>query len=257
MHDKLFDEGAALIIGGSGGIGSAICREFARAGADVALTYNARVDNAQRVASEIEALQRKASVHRLALQDPDSVEAVIAEATAIFGKIHTVVFGAAPLADQVYISQIQPAQWKAVFEQEVTGFYNVVQAILPRFRAWGGGALVHIGSAGDLKWANRDGLSIVPKAANEAMIRGIAKEEGRFGIRANTVLVGVIEAGMFLELRRQGVFDAHYIQETYKQLGLKRLGRPEEIGHAAVFLASNKAAYVTGQQIAVAGGFGL
>jgi len=96
---------------------------------------------------------------------------------------------------------------------------------------------------------------VAPKAANEALIKGIAKEEGRHNIRANTVLVGVIEAGMFLELSRRGVFDQAWIDETHKLLCLKRWGQPEEIGSAAVFLATN--GYVTGQQINVSGGFGI
>ena len=86
---------------------------------------------------------------------------------------------------------------------------------------------------------------------------GIAREEGRHRIRANTVLLGVIEAGMFLELTKQGKFDAHWVAEVQKNLALKRWGKPEEIGHACVFLASDRAAYVTGQRIAVAGGYGI
>jgi len=88
-------------------------------------------------------------------------------------------------------------------------------------------------------------------------VRGLAREEGVHNIRANSVLVGVIEAGMFLELSRRGVFDEKWTKETLKMLALKRWGKPEEIGHAAVFLASARAAYVTGQQINVSGGFGL
>jgi NAD(P)-dependent dehydrogenase (short-subunit alcohol dehydrogenase family) len=71
------------------------------------------------------------------------------------------------------------------------------------------------------------------------------------------VLLGVIEAGMFLELTKQGVFTVEWVKEVQKTLALKRWGQPEEVGHAAVFLASNKAAYVTGQRIAVAGGYGI
>ena len=98
---------------------------------------------------------------------------------------------------------------------------------------------------------------MAPKGAIEALVRGIAKEEGKNGVRANSVMVGVIEAGMFLELTRQGVFDEAWTREVQKTLCLKRWGKPEEIGHACVFLASNKAAYVTGQQLSVAGGFGV
>jgi len=86
-------------------------------------------------------------------------------------------------------------------------------------------------------------------------VKGIAKEEGRHNIRANSVLVGVIEAGMFLELLKRGVFDQQWIDETHKLLALKRWGQPEEIGSAAVFLATN--GYVTGQQLNVSGGFGV
>ena len=96
---------------------------------------------------------------------------------------------------------------------------------------------------------------MAPKAANEALIQGIAKEEGRHNIRANSVLVGVIEAGMFLQLIERGVFDDRWVEETQKLLALKRWGKPEEIGHAAVFLAQN--GYVTGQRINVSGGFGV
>ena len=67
-------------------------------------------------------------------------------------------------------------------------------------------------------------------------ITGIAREEGRYKIHANTVLVGVIEAGMFLELTRQGVFDEAWVKEVHKNLALKRWGQPEEIGHAVVWL---------------------
>ena len=116
---------------------------------------------------------------------------------------------------------------------------------------------MHLGSAGDLSWPDKDVLSVAPKAANESLIKAIAREEGKNGIRANSVLIGVIEAGMFLELSKQGVFDDQWTADVQKNLALKRWGQPEEVGHAVVYLASEKAAYVTGQQIAVAGGYGL
>ena len=119
------------------------------------------------------------------------------------------------------------------------------------------GSFVHIGSAGDRWWPPKDGLSVVPKAANEALVRGIAKEEGVNGVRANSVLVGVIEAGMFLELLQRGVFDEDWIRETQKLLALKRWGKPDDIANAAVFLASKRAGYITGEQLNVSGGFGV
>jgi NAD(P)-dependent dehydrogenase (short-subunit alcohol dehydrogenase family) len=142
-------------------------------------------------------------------------------------------------------------------DEEVSGFFHAVQAALPHFRAAGGGSFVHIGSVGHLLWPARDGLSVIPKAANEAIVRGIAREDGRFNIRANSVLVGVVNAGMHLELQRQGILDDQWRQNTLAAVPLKRIGTAEDIAHAAVYLASGRANYVTGQQISVAGGFGV
>jgi 3-oxoacyl-[acyl-carrier protein] reductase len=257
MTEKLFPEGAVLVVGGSGGIGRFVCQEFARAGTDVALTYRSKKETAEETAKAIEALGRKATIHQVDTTAEGQVEEAVEAAAKAHGRIHTVVYGAAPLTDQLYISEYTWERWKTAIDQEVHGFFKVVHATLPKLRAWGGGSYVHLGSAGHSWWPEKDGLSVIPKAANEAIIRGISREEGKYNIRANTVLVGVIEAGMFLELTKQGVFDQKWVDEVHKNLGIKRWGKPEEIGYAAVFLASNRALYVTGQLISVSGGFGV
>ncbi len=257
MSEPLFPAGAALVIGGSGGVGQAVCREFARAGTDVAITYHKKRAVAEELAVQLRAMGRKASTHQLTIGDAARVEAVVEESAREHGRLHTIVVGAGTLATQVLLSEMSRELWQTVIDQDVNGFFNVMRATLPRLKEWGGGSYVHLGSAGHLSWPDRDGVSVAPKAAIEALITGIAWEEGRNNIRANTVLLGVIEAGMFLELTRQGVFDEAWVREVHKNLALKRWGKPEEVGHAAVFLASNRAAYVTGQRIAVAGGYGL
>jgi NAD(P)-dependent dehydrogenase (short-subunit alcohol dehydrogenase family) len=254
---ELFPEGCALVVGGSGGIGRFVCTEFAKAGTDVAITYHKNQAPAEEAAEKIRALGRKATTHKLSTSDAEQVAQVLRDVAAAHGRFHTVVYGAAPLTEQLYISEYTLERWQKSIDQEVNGFFRVVHGSLPMMKAWGGGSYVHLGSAGDSWWPEKDGLSVIPKAANEALIQGLAKEEGKHNIRANTVLVGVIEAGMFLELTRQGVFDQTWIDETHKLLALKRWGKPEEIGYAAVFLASNKALYVTGQKISVSGGFGV
>ena len=116
---------------------------------------------------------------------------------------------------------------------------------------------MNLGSGAHLSWVERDVMSAAPKAAIESLIVGIAKEEGRNGIRANSVLLGVIEAGMFLELSQRGVFDGQWTEEVQKTLALKRWGKPEEVAYAAVFLASSKAAYITGHRLSVTGGYAI
>jgi 3-oxoacyl-[acyl-carrier protein] reductase len=257
MSGKMFPEGAALMIGGSGGVGQAVCREFARAGTNVALTYSKKREVAEKLAAELRGLGVRASTHQLTIGDAARVEAVVEEAAREHQRLHTIVVGAGTFAQQLLLAEMPLETWKMVMEQDVNGFFNVMRATLPRLKAWGGGSYVHLGSAGHLAWPERDGISVAPKAAIEALITGIAREEGRHRIRANTVLLGVIEAGMFLELTRQGVFDEAWVKEVHKNLALKRWGKPEEVGHAVVFLASDRALYVTGQRIAVAGGYGL
>lgn len=255
MVQSVFERGAVLIFGGSGGIGQGVAKFFGEAGTDVAIVYRSKRDVAERVAGGIAALGRKATMHAADVREPAQVKAAVDAAMTAHHRIHTVVWAVGPVVEQVFLSETKPALWKQSIDIEVHGFFNAVQATLPHLREHGGGSYVHLGSAGDLWFPPKDGLSVVPKAANEALCRGIAKEEGRYNIRANSILVGVIETGMFLELSRRGVFDQKWVDETRKLLALKRWGRPEEIGSAAVFLASN--GYVTGQQINVSGGFGV
>lgn len=255
MQKNDFPQGATLVFGGSGGIGQGVAKSFAAAGSDVAICYRSKQDVAERVAGEIRGMGRKASLHAADVTDPKQVEAAVAAAIKEHGRIHTVVWAAGPVVEQVHLADTSVELWQKSINIEVHGFFNAFKATVPHLRASGGGSYVHLGSAGHVWWPAKDGLSVAPKAANEALITGIAKEEGRNNIRANSVLVGVIEAGMFLELLKRGVFDQKWIDETQKLLCLKRWGKPEDIGRAAVFLASND--YVTGQQINVSGGFGI
>lgn len=257
MEEKLFPAGAAIIVGGSGGLGAASARALARAGSDIALSYRSGKEQAEKLAGELRDMGRRVTTHSMNVTDSASIECAMAQAIAGHERIHTVVWAAGPLVEQNYLSQISLSQLKNALDIEVQGFFQVSQAILRHFRASGGGSFVHLGSAGDLIWATRDGLSVVPKAANEAMIRGLAREEGRYNIRANSVLVGVIDAGMFHELSAKGHFGERWVEETRRMLALKRWGSAEELGHAVVFLASSRAGYTTGQQLAVTGGLGI
>ena len=255
MDHNAFPAGAVMVFGGSGGIGQHVAKAFAGAGTDVAIVYRSKKDVAERVAGEIRAAGRKASVHQADVTAPAEVEAAVAAAHKEHQRLHTVAWAAGPVVEQLFIGEIKRELWKNSFDIEVHGFFNAVQATLPKLREGGGGSYVHMGSAGHVYFPQKDALSVVPKAANEALLKGIAKEEGRNNIRANSILVGVIEAGMFLELLKRGVFDQKWIDKVQEMLAIKRWGNPEEIGQAAVFLATN--GYVTGQQINVSGGFGV
>ncbi len=115
---------------------------------------------------------------------------------------------------------------------------------------------MQISSIGLQRWPNRDVLSVAPKAGIEALLTGIAKEEGRFGVRANSVQLGVIEAGVFLRLKGKD-FDQQWLEAARQNTALKRFGCAEDVAHAVVFLASRQATYITGQAIKIDGGYSL
>lgn len=252
-----FPEGATIVFGGSGGIGRGVALEFAKAGSAVAICYRAKQDVAEATANAIRATGVAASTHQLDVRDPVAVKHAVSEAIAAHGRLHTAVWGAGPLVGQDRIADWSIDQHRNAMEIEAFGFFHAAQALIPHMREAGGGSFVHLGSAGHDWFPKLDGLSVVPKASNEALIKGIAKEEGVHEIRANSVLVGVIDAGMFHELSAAGAFDQAWIDETRKLLALKRWGKAEDVGQAAVFFASNRASYVTGQVISVSGGFGV
>lgn len=252
-----FPEGAAIVFGGSGGIGRGVALEFGKAGTDVAIVYRSKQDVAEQTAAEIRALGVNASIHKVDVRSRAEVQAGFAGAVSAHGRIHTVVWGAGPVVPQVLIGDWDEDMFRQSMEIEAFGFNNAVHTALPHMRAKGGGSFVHLGSAGHDWWPHLDGLSVAPKACNEALIKGIAKEEGPNEIRANSILVGVIDAGQFKIGQEAGTFSPEWEAAVKAMLPLKRWGSAQDIGQAAVFLASNRANYVTGQKISVAGGFGV
>ncbi|MFN4222048.1 MULTISPECIES: SDR family oxidoreductase [Novosphingobium] len=252
-----FPEGAVIVFGGSGGLGRGVAMEFAREGSDVAIVYRSKRDVATSAADEIRATGRKASVHCADVRDRAQVQAAFADAVAAHGRIHTVVWAAGPVVPQVHIGDWTEEMFRTSMEIEAFGFNHAVHTALPHMRAMGGGSFVHLGSAGHDWWPAQDGLSVAPKACNEALIKGIAKEEGKFNIRANSVLVGVIDAGQFKVHKDVGTFTPEWEAAVKAMLPLGRWGAPEDIGQAAVFFASRRGNYVTGQSISVSGGFGV
>lgn len=254
MNSSRFPEGLALVVGGSGGMGGVICTALAKQGCDVALTYRRNKARAEAVADEIRALGRKTSIHAVDIADEAAVGRMVAEITQT-QRIHTIIIASGSDIDQRRIGELTPEQWRQVIEADSNGFFHVVHHTLPHLRAHGGGSYVHLSTCGLTRWPDGDALSVAPKACNDALLQGIAREEGRHGIRANAVAVGVIESGIFLRLREQGHFDERWHKAVMRNLCLKRYGQPEEVAEAVLFLA--RANYVTGQTLAVSGGYGL
>ena len=253
MIDKNFDKGCVFIVGGSVGIGSICAKEFAKAGANVVITYYKNKKAAEDVASEI---NQNIQIFQLDNKDFKSVDNVMKQAISEYDSINTIVNAAGFDIPQKFIREIDIDLWKSVMDADINGFFNLVNAGLPYLRE-SQGSMVFISSAGLYKYPPGDVLSVAPKATIDHVIKGIAKEEGENGVRANSIALGIIDTGIFHRLREEEntFFDDAWHEAVMNTLALKRFGFPEEVGHAAVFLASSKAGYITGHRIPVDGGY--
>jgi len=250
-----FPEGAALVLGGSGGTGQVICERLAAAGANVAIAYRSNRDAAEAAASDVRTHGREVTLEALDVTDPASIQAAVTRIVERFGRLHTVVVATGYDIQMRMIHEVTPEEFRRVIDNDLNGFFNIVHATLPELRKQGG-SYVHIGSAGVVKWPERDVLSVVPKGAIQQLMKGIAREEGGNGVRANSIAIGVIDAGIFHRLK-DTAFDAEWHRTVQAGIALHRYGLPEEVAETAAFLASSRAGYLTGQTISCDGGWNL
>ena len=246
---------AAFVVGATGGLGHAACLALARDWEGVAIGYRSSAEKAQMVADQLPENCEGLPVH-CDLADTHSITASIAGARDHFGEIGTMVFASGVAIGQPYVSKISEPEWRDVIDTELLGLTRVVSATLPIFRAQGGGNFVIVVSVANYCYPPGDALSSVPKAAMEALGRAIAKEEGRFGIRANMVAPGIIDAGLGTAFMQE-LYTPEIWDGQRKKIALQSFGEGRDIGEAIAFLASDRARYITGQTLIVDGGFSL
>jgi NAD(P)-dependent dehydrogenase (short-subunit alcohol dehydrogenase family) len=246
---------ASFVVGATGGLGRAACLALANEWDGVAIGYRSSLAKAEKIAAELPKRCDGLPVS-CDLGDAQSVTTAIQQAHEHFGSIGTMIFASGVAIGQPFVSKITEDDWRQVIETELIGLTRVVSATLPIFRAQGGGNFVIVVSVANYAYPPGDALSSVPKAGMEALGRAIAREEGRFGIRANMVAPGIIDAGLGTDLMKN-LYTPEIWDVQRRKIALQRFGSGEDIGEAIAFLASERARYITGQTLIVDGGFSL
>lgn len=240
----------ALVTGASQGIGARIARTLHAAGAAVVLNHPglpATRADAERLAAELNA-QRPGSADALAadVADAEAVRGMMQMTQARRGGLDFLINNAAILRDRT-IAKMSLEEWHAVVDVNLTGVFHCCKFGLEVMRD--GGAIVSLGSIAAIHGFFGQANYAAAKAGVQAMMRVLAREAARRGIRANAIAPGVIDTAM------AATIPAAARAEMLKQIPLARLGTPDEVANVVLFLCSPLASYVSGQTIEVNGGW--
>lgn len=238
----------ALVSGGTRGIGRAVVLALARAGVDVVTCYRQGGEPADALAQELKEIGGDHHVMRADLADPGQVDALVDEARTRFGRLDVVVNNAA-VHSQLPFEELTLAEWRRFVDINLTAVLLVVQHALPLLGQ--GASVINLGSrAAELGVPMRAHYTAT-KGGLGALNRSLAREFGPRGIRFNLLALGIVATDEIngLPPEKAAAVRARFAQIT----GLGRIGEPEEVAGAVLWLASDLSAYVTGATVAVDG----
>ncbi|MEO8290316.1 MAG: 3-oxoacyl-[acyl-carrier-protein] reductase [Gaiellaceae bacterium] len=234
-----------LVTGGSRGIGAAISRELAEAGARVAVNYRAGKEAAEEIASEVGGVAIQADVSL-----PAEAQALIERVESELGDIDALVNNAGVTRDTL-IARMSDEDWETVINTNLRGSFNTCRAVSRQMLKRRAGSIVNMSSVVGLHGNPGQANYSASKAGVIGMSKALARELGSRGVRVNVVAPGYIKTAL-----------TEVISEEMRQLilgntALGRLGEPEDVARAVRFLCSDEAAFITGEVLLVDGGLGM
>lgn len=237
----------ALVTGSSRGIGAATAALLARNGWDVCINYVERRDKAEELAAKLNSEGCRVMVCQADVSDAQAVKAMVRRIEEAFGHV-TLLVNNAGIAKQIQFQDITAEYWRRIFEVNLGGCFNTIQAVLPNMLHEHAGCIINVSSIWGQHGASCESSYSATKHAIIGLSRSLAAELAPTNIRVNCVAPGVIDTDMVKVLGEEALDSL-----ARDVIPLGRLGSPAEIADAILYLA--RAQYVTGQVLGVDGGF--
>jgi 3-oxoacyl-[acyl-carrier protein] reductase len=240
----------AVVTGASKGIGAAIAQHLAAEGAAVVVNYASSKAGADRVVAEITGKGGRAVAVQADVSKPADVRRLFAEAKKAFGRLDVLVNNAG-IYEFAPLEGVTPEHFHKQFDLNVLGLLLATQEAVKQFGP-SGGSIINISSV--VATAAPPGISVysATKAAVDAVTKSLAKELGPRQVRVNSINPGMVETEGF---RAAGIAESDSRRQVEAQTPLGRIGQPQDIGPAAVFLASGESGWITGETLYIAGGY--
>jgi 3-oxoacyl-[acyl-carrier protein] reductase len=239
----------AIVTGASKGIGASIAKHLAEAGAAVVVNYASSKAGADRVVAEIESGGGRAVAVRGDVAQAADVARLFSEATTTFGRLDIVV-NSAGIYEFAPIEQVTEAHFHRQFDLNVLGLLLAAREAVKHFGAEGG-SIVNISSVASTAAPPNACVYSATKAAVDAVTRSLSQELGPRKVRVNSINPGMIETE---GVHAAGITESDFRKQTEAQTPLGRIGQPQDVAPAAVFLASDDSGWISGETLTVAGG---
>jgi 3-oxoacyl-[acyl-carrier protein] reductase len=243
------DGKVAIVTGASKGIGASIAKHLAESGAAVVVNYASSKEGADRVVGEIEGKGGRAVAVQADMAKADDVERLFSDAKTAFGRLDIVVNNAG-VYEFMPLEQITEAHFHRQFDVNVLGLILAAKEAVKHFGAEGG-SIVNLSSVVSTAAPPNASVYSATKAAVDAVTRSLSKELGPRRIRVNAINPGMVETEGF---KTAGLEESDLRKQVEAQTPLGRIGQPQDIAPAAVFLASEDAAFITGETLHISGG---
>lgn len=239
---------AAIVTGGSGGIGSSVCRRLAQAGYLTAIGYKSGAAKAEALAEKLTAQGLTAAAFYCDMSDGESIAAFVDEVSSRFGETELLVNNAG-IADIGLFTDLSDERLAELMNVDLIGSMRLTKAVLPQMIRRHEGNIVNISSVWGECGASCEVVYSAAKAGLIGFTKALAKECAPSGVRVNCVSCGLIDTPM------NSCLSAEDLRAVTEEIPVGRMGSPEDIASAVCFLAGGEAGYITGQVLRVDGGW--